>query len=115
MKKILFVVALAFFSISSYSQSTNTVEQVQYDNSQYIQVYITAKGKLLVNDQKTNIKDFEKTLRQLEERNGIVKFARESASKKAQEKSKEVSKLISKYKRKVEHYNDRAFTNKSRF
>lgn len=114
MKRILFVLAIALFSIDASSQvfkpERRKLEKTATTQSQTIELYINGRGKIYVNNKKTSVKKLEEILTQLEANNGVVKFARDNSSTKATEKSREVSKLISKYKRRVEYFTDKTFS-----
>lgn len=110
MKRILFILLLALFSFQLNAQS-DSFQIKGVDQTQYLEVFINAKGKLFVDGKKTNLKNFDKALADLKERKGYVRIAREgSYSKKVAATQKKVSALIFKYKRVSRAYSDKTFT-----
>jgi len=114
MKRIVFILALALFSFQSYAQSTGIPlkKPVKIDQTQYLEVFINAKGKIYVNGKKTKLKDVDPLLSDLKQKNGYVRLAREGKnnSKKGMTALDEVSKLIKKYGRMIRIYSDKNFT-----
>jgi biopolymer transport protein ExbD len=116
MKRIIFILALALFSMNSYGQSTVTPQKVQIDETQFVQLVINTKGKIYVDGKKTSIKNLDKILSDLKKKNGLVKMARDGEyNKKVAATSKEVSALMRKHKIMVKPYVDKTFTKELRF
>lgn len=117
MKRIVFILALALFSFHSYAQSTASPKpSTAVDQTQYLQVFINAKGKIYVDGEKTRLKDFEQLLSDLKKRNGYIRLAKEGKyTKKTLATSQKVSQLIKKYGRGIRTYTDNTFTKELTF
>jgi len=112
MKRLLFVLALTIFSLTSFAQSGTNVTQVTADDqSQSVEIFVNKKGKIQLNGKKISLNKLEKQLLELKKGKGSVKFAAESTSNKsARDKAVgELSKLFKKYGLEVKVFTDKSF------
>jgi biopolymer transport protein ExbD len=112
MKRIVFILALALFSFNSYAQSNYPKTQTtNIDKTQYLQVFVNAKGKLFVDGKKMSLKNLDKKLAVLSKNNGYIQLAREGGyNSKVAATNKKVVELFRKHGRMVKTYTDKTFT-----
>lgn len=111
MKRIFFVLTLSIFTFNSFAATQKTVqisETLQQQSS--IELYIDAKGKVFVNGKKISIKKLEKTLIEIKNKKGLVKFANAKNNSKMAGKRLEVMKLLRKHQIGVEVYTDNTYS-----
>lgn len=114
MKRILFILALSFFSLNSFSQVTKGsigIDINKANKNEILKVFLDAKGKIFVDGKKMSLKKLDRKLTELEAKNGIVYYSRANVkNEKVTETSKKITDAIRNHKRPIQFYTNSTFS-----
>lgn len=114
MKRILFILALSFFSLNSFSQVTKGSVGININKAnknEVLKVFLDVKGKIFVDGKKMSLKKLDKKLIELKAKNGIVYYSRiNTKNEKVIEISKKITDAIRNHKRPIQFFTDNTFS-----